>query len=427
MSSKIAQDFLSWLTGSGGGCKSDRQAHQILSRCLKFLKFCCEEDEDLPFEIVDFSLCSPNLLFSFVDMMQDEWNLGHAGRIGYLDAIAELGDFRKVIGASESVLRGLSCTELYLKKVRKTVSKMMRLQWTSELDIDALEAKGHWATLEELLEVVWPYLSRYESVLKSCKDNPGSISFATKFLAVYLFIKVKGSRPMTYQYLTVEMVNKAKTNGGFIDQKMFKTAGKYGFDSLYLTETSMQVLDGYINHIRPLLKPNCDYVLVTRNRGQYNKLGELMSKLVFDATGKYVHPTRHRQIVKTASTRLLSSSAQSTISEDQKHSSVVAKVHYQKQRSREVASKAHKCLEKLHGDKGTELEMEGRSRLSDKSTSSQEHNADKSDSSLTDEDETITKTQYARQTEIGARRKNVMFTPVEDKYLKAGLKVTRSK
>ena len=105
---------------------------------------------------------------------------------------------------------------------------------------------------------------------------------------------------MTYQYLTVEMVNKAKTNGGFIDQKMFKTAGKYGFDSLYLTETSMQVLDVYIDHIRPLLKPNCDYVLVTRNGGQHNKLGELMSKLAFDATGKYVHPTRYRQIVETA-------------------------------------------------------------------------------------------------------------------------------
>ena len=190
---------------------------------------------------------------------------------------------------------------------------------------------------------------------------------------------------MTYQYLTVEMVNKAKTNGGFIDQKMFKTAGKYGFDSLYLTETSMQLLDGYINHIRLLLKPNCDYVLVTRNGGQHNKLGELMSKLVFHATGKYVHLTRYRQIVETASTRHLSSSAQSTVCEEQKHNSVVAKVHYQKQRSREVASKAHKCLEKLHGDKGKELEMEVRSRLSDKSTSSQEHRADKSDSSLTDE------------------------------------------
>ena len=73
-------------------------------------------------------------------------------------------------------------------------------------------------------------------MLNSCKDTRGTVSaldllFATKFLTVYLFIKVKGSRPMTYQYLTVEMVNRAKTNGGFIDQKMFKTAGKYGFDS----------------------------------------------------------------------------------------------------------------------------------------------------------------------------------------------------
>jgi len=436
----IAKNFFSWLTGSGGGCKSDRQAQQIVSKCLKFLKFCCEDEEELTFDIVDFSLCSPNLLFKFVDTMQDDWNLGHAGRIGYLDAIAELVDYRKVNGASESVLRGLASTEIYLKKVRKTVSKMMRLQWTSELDIDALEAKGHWATLEELLEVVGRYLPRYESVLKSCKEKPGAVlpidlSFATKFLAVYLFIKVKGSRPMTYQYLTVEMVNKAKTNGGFIDQKMFKTAGKYGFDSLYLTETSMQVLDGYISHIRPLLRPTCDFVLVTRNGGQHNKLGELMSKLVFDATGKYVHPTRYRQIVETASSRQLSSVAQSTISEDQKHSSVVARVHYQKQRSREVASKAHEYLERLHGEKGSEIEIDVRSRLSGNSASSEDQNASKTDTSSNDEGETIAETPPERLsavprlkrenafivTDCPARKKSLMFTPAEDGYLKAGI------
>ena len=436
----IAKNFFSWLTGSGGGCKSDRQAQQIVSKCLKFLKFCCEDEEELTFDIVDFSLCSPNLLFKFVDTMQDDWNLGHAGRIGYLDAIAELVDYRKVNGASESVLRGLASTEIYLKKVRKTVSKMMRLQWTSELDIDALEAKGHWATLEELLEVVGRYLPRYESVLKSCKEKPGAVlpidlSFATKFLAVYLFIKVKGSRPMTYQYLTVEMVNKVKTKGGFIDQKMFKTAGKYGFDSLYLTETSMQVLDGYISHIRPLLRPTCDFVLVTRNGGQHNKLGELMSKLVFDATGKYVHPTRYRQIVETASSRQLSSSAQSTISEDQKHSSVVARVHYQKQRSREVASKAHEYLERLHGKKGSEIEIDVRSRLSGNSASSEDQNASKTDTSSNDEGETIAETPPERLsavprlkrenafivTDCPARKKSLMFTPAEDGYLKAGI------
>ena len=249
------------------------------------------------------------------------------------------------------------------------------------------------------------------------------------------FINVKGSCPMSYQYLTMEMANKAKTNGGFVDQKMFKTAGKYGFDSLYLTETSMQVLDGYINHIRPLLRPTCDFVLVTRNGGQHNKLGELMSKLVFDATGKYVHPTRYRQIVETASCRQLSSSAQSTISEDQKHSSVVARVHYQKQRSREVASKAHEYLERLHGDKGSELEIDVRSRLSGDSASSEDRNGSKTDTFYNDEGETIAETPPERLSGVPrlkrenafivsrfpARKKSLMFTPEEDNYLKAGI------
>ena len=429
--SNIAKNFLSWLTGSGGGCKSDRQAQQIVNRCLKFLKFCCEDEEELTFDIVDFSLCSPNLLFKFVDTMQDDWELGHAGRIGYLDAIAELADFRKVNGASDVVLRGLSSTEIYLKKARKTVSKMMRLQWINELDIDTLESKGHWATLEELLEVVACYLPRYENVLKTCKDKPATVSplelsFATKFLAVYLFIKVKGSRPMTYQFLTVEMVRTAKTNGGFIDQKMFKTAGKYGFDSLFLTDTSMQVLDGYIDHIRPHLKPTCDYVLVTRNGGQHNKLGELMSKLVFDAIGKYVHPTRYRQIVETASSKKLSSTAQGTISEDQKHSSVVARVHYQKQRSREIATKAHEYLETLYGEKGSALEMDVRSRLSDKSASSPEQE-EIDDGSVPEEHNilitpTDSKSKNASKTPNSLPgRKILLFTPEEDQYLRMGL------
>ena len=162
----------------------------------------------------------------------------------------------------------------------------------------------------------------------------------------------------------MEMVNAAKENGSFIDQKMFKTAGKYGFDSLILTDTSMQVLNGYIDFVRPLLKPQYDFVLVTRNGGQHSKLGEVMSKLVFDATGKNVHPTRYRQIVETQSLCVLTSKEQRILSEDQKHSSAVAKVHYQKQRTREVAVKAHECLRKLQGAKGSEVDREVETRFS---------------------------------------------------------------
>ena len=118
----------------------------------------------------------------------------------------------------------------------------------------------------------------------------------------------------------------------------------------------MQVLDGYISYVRPLLKPQCDFVLVNRNGGQHGKLGEIMSKVVFDAIGKYIHPTRYRQIVETESLNQLTSEEQRILSEDQKHSSAVAKVHYQKRRSREVAVKVRKCLQKLQGSKGSEVD-----------------------------------------------------------------------
>ena len=422
-SGQIGDEFTNWLTGSGGGYKKDRPARQIVDRCFKFLKFCCEEEEELNFEVMDFGLCSPSLLFKFIDFLQDECKLGHGGRLGYVDAISELIDFRKVNGASDAVLRKLSVTELYLKRARKTVAKMMRLQWTQDLDIETLEAKGHWATMEELLEVVTFHLPRYEQTVKTCKSNPGQVNpsdltFSTKFLAMYLFIKVKGSRPMTYQYLTVEMVNVAKENGGFIDQKTFKTAGKYGFDSVILTETSMQVLDGYINFVRPLLKPRCNFVLVTKNGGQHSKLGDVMNKLVFDAIGKYVQPTRYRQIVETQSLRELTGKEHEILSEDQKHSSAVAKDHYQKQRSREVAVRAHECLQKLQGTKGSEVDKEVNTRLSDSTSRS---------AGLTDSTESksvppkgdappTSRLQFQR-----SHRRVLKFTADEDEFLKKGI------
>ena len=82
VSGKIGQDFTNWLTGSGGGYKKDRTATQIAKRSFKFLKFCCEDEEELMFEVIDYNLCSPHLLFKFIDFLQDECKLGHGGRLG---------------------------------------------------------------------------------------------------------------------------------------------------------------------------------------------------------------------------------------------------------------------------------------------------------------------------------------------------------
>ena len=116
LSCDIGEEFTKWLTGSGGGYKKDRAAQQIVTRCFKFLRFCCEDEEELTFDVVDFSLCSPNLLFKFIDYLQDECKLGHGGRLGYIDAISEMIDFRKLHGPSEAVFQKFSATELYLKR-----------------------------------------------------------------------------------------------------------------------------------------------------------------------------------------------------------------------------------------------------------------------------------------------------------------------
>ena len=423
LSCDIAELFTKWLTGSGGGYKKDRAAQQIVTRCFKFLRFCCEDEEELTFDVVDFSLCSPNLLFKFIDYLQDECKLGHGGRLGYIDAISEMIDFRKLHGASEAVFQKFSATELYLKRARKTVAKMMRLQWTQDLDIETLEARGHWATMEELLEVVKFHLPRYENTVKMCKSspaqvNPSDLTFATKFVAMYLFIKVKGSRPMTYQYLTVDMIDAAKKKGGFIDQKTFKTAGKYGFDSLILSDANMQVLNGYISYVRPLLKPKCDFVLVNRNGGQHGKLGEIMSKLVFDAIGKYIHPTRYRQIVETQSLNQLTSEEQRILSEDQKHSSAVAKVHYQKQRSREVALKGHECLQKLQGAKGSEVDEDVNARLGDSTSTAGPSVEPVENVNTSPKKDALPKRILRSQRNI---RHVLKFTAEEDYFLKEGI------
>ena len=84
---------------------------------------------------------------------------------------------------------------------------------------------------------------------------------------------------------------------------------------------------------------------------------------MFDVIGKYIHPTRYQQIVETQSLNQLTSSEQKILSEDQKHSSAVAKIHYEKQRSHEVAVKGHKCLQKLQGSKGSEVDEDVRTRF----------------------------------------------------------------
>ena len=73
------------------GARATDKRNKSLANVLSFSNSVARTKKNFPWKyIIDFSLCSLKLLFKFVDTMQDEWKLGHAGRVGYLDAIAEL-------------------------------------------------------------------------------------------------------------------------------------------------------------------------------------------------------------------------------------------------------------------------------------------------------------------------------------------------
>ena len=75
---------------------------------------------------------------------------------------------------------------------------------------------------------------------------------------------------MTYQYLTVDMCEKAKSNRGFVDQTSFKTTKTYRFDSFIFDLKSRALIDEYIKYVRPLLNPLRDFLLVNRNGLQFS-------------------------------------------------------------------------------------------------------------------------------------------------------------
>ena len=76
------------------------------------------------------------------------------------------------------------------------------------------------------------------------------LSFATSFIVAALFLMAKASRPMIYQFLTVQVVESISENGT-INQTIFNTNEKYGFDSLIFSNDVPTLIKNYINFIRP--------------------------------------------------------------------------------------------------------------------------------------------------------------------------------
>ena len=154
-----------------------------------------------------------------------------------------------------------------------------------------------------------------------------------------------------------------------------------------------------------------------------------MSKLVYEAIEKHIHPTRYWQIVETESAEKLSLGEQDIISRDHKHSSHVARTYYQKISSRDVATKARQCMDKLRSQsqpaKSLTMDNKETSVLTYKQTDT------KFDLRIQDiYDHELFLTQRERpkrkvaiqQDEIKSKRRHTYFTVDEDRFITAGIK-----
>ena len=363
----VGATFCRWLRAPLGGGKNEREAVQGARRAMKFLLHVMGDDciggSMACMDFIDCAVGSAATITKFLETITVDWRMTSSGALNYLKSITDLVDFRKSQGCPDTVLRALSVTEVYLRRGRENLRRKKAVEYTRNLDLETLIMKDSWCSLEDMNKVIPYHINQFKEVYNKCNESPSTASindlaFATRFIATYLFLMVKCSRPRTFQFLTIGMVTKSKENGGFIDSTEFKTASTYIFDTLIMSAQVLKLLDMYINTIRPKMNPKCEYLLVSTTGRQYTSFTVAMTLLVKQAIGKYVHPTRFRQIVETSSSERLTPQDQEIVTADQKHRSNVARLSYKKKLSREVATKGKECMEKMLGTSLTESTAE---------------------------------------------------------------------
>ena len=351
--------FCEWLLTPCGGGKSMKDAKQVAKRSMKYFMYCIGDSADdfsAPDSYIDCCLGSPTMLMKFLKVIIEDWGLKAAGAISYLHSVSDMLDFRKCQGVPDTTLRLFAVTEVYLRRSKSTLYKKRNLEYSRDLNLETLIAQQSWASLTELEEVIPFHSARYQEIYTKAGENGAQnvtvseMAFATRFIIAFLLLRVKCTRPMSLQFLTVEMLNAAMKDDGFVDQTKFKTSDRYMYDTLKFSQDALEVVHMYRERIRPLCKPKCDYVIVTTSGTQYTAFCNALSVLTFESIGKHITPTRYRAIVETESNARLTKEQQATITKDQKHSSYIARRYYQKSLSRNVAEEGASAMKELVGD-----------------------------------------------------------------------------
>ena len=134
-----------------------------------------------------------------------------------MNTLGDAIDYRKSNEGFKICKDILDVVEILLRRTLKSLSKKVCAEWNTTLDVDYLDKLGCWATFDEMQSVLSYHQPRFTRIIAEAKKGsdavrPYDLSFCTHFIVAMLFLDVKASRPMTYQQLTIEMVQSIKEN-----------------------------------------------------------------------------------------------------------------------------------------------------------------------------------------------------------------------
>ena len=203
---QIATAFKTWLCSAGGSSKNPAQADQIVSKLWKFAKFCCEDMpccSEISSSVMDYCVNSVSMIETFMDFLTENWKVGNSGKISYLNSLCHYLDYQRSKANISERISQFMAAEVFITRAKRSFSKNMRLEWTTNLAIENFEKMNYWATLLELQKVIPYHEARYQQIILIAKSfepkvMPHDLSFCTSFIVCVLFLMVKGSRPMTY-------------------------------------------------------------------------------------------------------------------------------------------------------------------------------------------------------------------------------------
>jgi hypothetical protein len=133
----------------------------------------------------------------------------------------------------------------------------MRSHWTTDLDIASLESRRSWATLAELQTVIPFHLQRYKTILElECRKKSfvtsTDLTFATRFVAVFMYA--------VFMEWWIKQFLKRRKDTDSILFTSTKSAWKFSKNHLG---------NSHVQYVRPLLKPQCEYLLLNRSGSQF--------------------------------------------------------------------------------------------------------------------------------------------------------------